>query len=73
MEHLIKINDRSKAGKAFLEIARQLAETTKAVSFVNGGEDDDNFLALSESSLAKDWLSPEDDVWDDWLKERRKA
>ena len=30
------------------------------------------FAALSETSLAKEWLSPEDDVWDEWYKTKKK-
>lgn len=45
MEHLIKINDRSKLGKAVLKFLRNLAETTKAVSFV---DEDDEKITLDE-------------------------
>lgn len=30
------------------------------------------FLPLSESSLAKEWLSPEDEVWDEFFKNHFK-
>jgi hypothetical protein len=31
------------------------------------------FAALSESSLAKEWMSDEDKVWDEWYGKRKKG
>jgi len=30
------------------------------------------FVVLSESSLEKEWGSEEDDIWDNWAKEKLK-
>ena len=30
------------------------------------------FVVLSESSLEKEWSSEEDDIWDNWAKEKLK-
>jgi hypothetical protein len=30
------------------------------------------FATISESSLAKEWLSEEDNVWDEWYGKRKK-
>ena len=30
------------------------------------------FAALSESSLAKEWMSEEDKVWDEWYGKKKK-
>lgn len=79
MEHIIKIkiNDRSKVGKSFLAYLKSLVKRSNDVVVLkekttesNTEEDSLNFAALSESSLAKEWLSLEDDVWDAWLKEK---
>ena len=29
------------------------------------------FAVISESSLAKEWLSKEDNIWDDWYGKKR--
>ena len=31
------------------------------------------FASLSESSLAKEWLSSEDNVWDEWYDKKKKS
>lgn len=31
------------------------------------------FAAISQSALAKEWLSSEDEVWDEWYREMKKS
>ena len=74
----IKINERTKAGKSLLNMALIMSEKysgiiiEKEIPKRKAEYKKENkempFLSLSESSLNKEWLSQEDNIWDSWAE-----
>ena len=55
----------------FLKLARELGVSASVVTDANEEKIEKKLLLMmSESSFAKDWLSKEDDHWDELLKKK---
>ena len=53
-----------------LKLAHEMGVTTSADDALQ--KEDREWLRLSEQSLAKEWLSPEEDIWDNFIKGKLK-
>ncbi len=78
MNQLIVV-PRTSAGLAFLKKLLEQLDSVKEVKTVGDAvgmktskKKSVPFAKLSESSLAKEWLSSEDDVWDEWYDKKKK-
>jgi hypothetical protein len=65
----IIITPKSKKSGLFLKKLLLKLNDVKSIEFVEDKEEVP-FVVLSESSLEKEWTSEEDDIWDDWVKEK---
>jgi hypothetical protein len=70
MQNII-ITTKSKKSVAFLKKLLSKLDDVKNIEIVEEKEEVP-FVVLSESSLAKEWSSDEDDIWDNWAKEKLK-
>jgi ABC-type proline/glycine betaine transport system substrate-binding protein len=70
MQNII-ITTKSKQSVAFLKKLLSKLDDVKNIEIVEEKEEVP-FVVLSESSLAKEWSSEEDDIWDNWAKEKLK-
>ena len=70
MQNII-ITTKSKKSVAFLKKLLSKLDDVKNIEIVEEKEEVP-FVVLSESSLAKEWSSKEDDIWDNWAKEKLK-
>jgi len=70
MQNII-ITTKSKKSVAFLKRLLSKLDDVKNIEIVEEKEEVP-FVVLSESSLAKEWSSEEDDIWDNWAKEKLK-
>jgi len=70
MQNII-ITTKSKQSVAFLKKLLSKLDDVKKIEIVEEKEEVP-FVVLSESSLAKEWDSEEDDIWDNWAKEKLK-
>jgi hypothetical protein len=70
MQNII-ITTKSKKSVAFLKRLLSKLDDVKNIEIVEEKEEVP-FVVLSESSLAKEWSSKEDDIWDNWAKEKLK-
>lgn len=69
--HNIVITPKSKQSVVFLKKLLSKLDDVKSIEIVEDKEEVP-FVVLSESSLEKEWTSEEDDIWDDWAKEKLK-
>lgn len=67
----IKITPKSKQSGIFLKKLLLRLDDVKSIEIVEE-EEEVPFVVLSESSLDKEWKSEEDDIWDNWAKEKLK-
>ena len=67
----IKITPKSKKSGIFLKKLLSKLNDVKSIEIVEEKEEVP-FIFLSESSLDKEWKSKEDDIWDNWAKEKLK-
>ena len=67
----IVITPKSKKSGIFLKKLLLKLNDVKSIEIVEENEEVP-FVILSESSLEKEWKSEEDDIWDDWAKEKLK-
>jgi len=67
----IVITPKSKQSGVFL---KKLLSKLKDVKSIEVFEETEEmpFVVLSESTLEKEWNSEEDNVWDNWAKEKLK-
>lgn len=65
----IIITPKSKKSGIFLKKLLLRLDDVKSIEFVEDKEEVP-FVVLSESSLDKEWQSEEDNIWDDWAKEK---
>ncbi|HEY5510358.1 MAG TPA: hypothetical protein VIK10_04945 [Prolixibacteraceae bacterium] len=70
MQNII-ITTKSKQSVAFLKKLLSKLDDVKNIEIVEE-KGEVPFVVLSESSLAKEWSSEEDDIWDNWAKEKLK-
>lgn len=68
----IVITPKSKQSIGFLKKLLSKLKDVKSIEIVEAKEEVP-FVALSESSLEKEWSSAEDDIWDNWAKEKLKT
>ena len=75
MKNLIVV-PRNLSEFAFLKKLLEQLESVKEVKIQTTEKTSEQkaipFAKLSESSLAKEWLSKEDNVWDEWYEEKKK-
>lgn len=67
----IVITPKSKQSGIFLKKLLLRLDDVKSIEIVEEKEEVP-FVVLSESSLEKEWKSEEDDIWDNWAKEKLK-
>jgi len=67
----IIITPKSKKSGIFLKKLLLRLDDVKSIELVEDKEEVP-FVVLSESSLEKEWKSEEDNIWDDWAKEKLK-
>ena len=67
----IVITPKSKQSMGFLKKLLSKLKDVKSIEIVEAKEEVP-FVVLSESSLEKEWKSEEDDIWDNWAKEKLK-
>jgi len=67
----IVITPKSKQSVVFLKKLLSKLNDVKSIEIIEK-EEEVPFVVLSESSLEKEWSSKEDDIWDDWAKEKLK-
>jgi hypothetical protein len=67
----IVITPRSKQSLVFLKKLLSKLNDVKSIEVIEEKEEVP-FVALSKSSLEKDWSSEEDNIWDNWAKEKLK-
>ena len=67
----IVITPKSKKSGIFLKKLLLKLNDVKSIEIVEEKEEVP-FVVLSESSLEKEWNSEEDDIWDNWAKEKLK-
>ena len=67
----IIITPKSKKSGIFLKNLLLRLDDVKSIELVEDKEEVP-FVVLSESSLEKEWTSQEDNIWDDWAKEKLK-
>lgn len=67
----IIITPKSKRSGLFLKKLLSKLDDVKSIEIIEDKEEV-SFVALSESSLKKEWNSEEDNIWDNWAKEKLK-
>ena len=67
----IIVTPKSKKSGIFLKKLLLRLDDVKSIELVEDKEEVP-FVFLSESSLGKEWKSEEDNIWDDWAKEKLK-
>lgn len=67
----IVITPKSKRSVGFLKKLLSKLDDVKSIEIVEEKEEVP-FAVLSESSLEKEWNSEEDEIWDNWAKEKLK-
>jgi hypothetical protein len=67
----IVIKPKNKQSVVFLKKLLSKLNDVKSIEVVDEKEELP-FVVLSESSLEKDWGSEEDNIWDNWAKEKLK-
>ena len=67
----IVITPKSKQSGVFLRKLLSKLKDVKSIEVVEEKEEMP-FVVLSESSLEKEWNSEEDNIWDNWAKEKLK-
>ena len=67
----IVITPRNKQSVVFLKKLLSKLNDVKSIEVIEEREEIP-FVVLSESSLEKEWGSEEDDIWDNWAKEKLK-
>ena len=67
----IIVTPKSKKSGIFLKKLLLRLDDVKSIELVEDKEEVP-FVVLSESSLGKEWNSEEDNIWDDWAKEKLK-
>ena len=67
----IVITPKSKQSGIFLKKLLLRLNDVKSIEIVEEKEEVP-FVVLSESSLKKEWNSEEDNIWDNWAKEKLK-
>jgi hypothetical protein len=67
----IIVTPKSKQSGIFLKKLLLRLNDVKSIEIVDE-EEEVPFVVLSESSLEKEWQSPEDEIWDNWAKEKLK-
>ncbi len=70
MQNII-ITPKSNRSVGFLKKLLSKLNDVKSIEIVEEKEEVP-FVVLSESSLEKEWSSKEDDIWDNWAKEKLK-
>ena len=68
----IVITPKSKRSVVFLKKLLSNLNDVKSIEIVEEKKEVP-FVVLSESSLEKEWSSKEDDIWDNWAKEKLKT
>lgn len=68
----IIITPKSKKSGAFLKKLLLRLDDVKSIELVEDKEEVP-FVTLSESSLEKEWNCEEDNIWDDWAKDKLKS
>jgi hypothetical protein len=63
------VTPKSKKSGMFLKKLLSRLDDVKSIELVED-KAEVPFVVLSESSLEKEWNSEEDNVWDDWAKEK---
>jgi hypothetical protein len=69
--HSIIITPKSKKSGLFLQKLLSKLNDVKHIEIIEDKEEKP-FVVLSESTLAKEWDSEEDGVWDSWAEEKLK-
>jgi hypothetical protein len=67
----IIVTPKSKKSGIFLKKLLLRLDDVESIELVEDKEEVP-FVVLSESSLEKEWNSEEDNIWDDWAKEKLK-
>ncbi len=67
----IVITPKSRQSGVFLKKLLSKLSDVKSIEIVEEKEEVP-FVVLSESSLEKEWTSEEDDIWDEWAKQKLK-
>ena len=67
----IVITPKSKRSGIFLKKLLSKLNDVRSIEVVEEKEEMP-FVILSESSLEKEWSSEEDNIWDNWAKEKLK-
>ena len=67
----IVITPKNKQSVVFLKKLLSKLNDVKDIEVIEKNEEVP-FVALTESSLEKDWESDEDNIWDNWAKEKLK-
>jgi acetolactate synthase regulatory subunit len=67
----IVITPKSRKSGVFLKKLLSKLSDVKSIEIVEEKEEVP-FVVLSESSLEKEWASEEDDIWDEWAKQKLK-
>ena len=67
----IVITPKNKQSVVFLKKLLSKLNDVKDIEVIEKNEGVP-FVALTESSLEKDWESDEDNIWDNWAKEKLK-
>ncbi len=67
----IVITPKNKQSVVFLKKLLSKLNDVKGIEIVEENEEVP-FVVLAESSLEKDWESDEDNIWDNWAKEKLK-
>jgi hypothetical protein len=67
----IVITPKSRQSGVFLKKLLSQLSDVKSIEIVEEKEEVP-FVVLSESSLEKEWTSEEDDIWDEWAKQKLK-
>jgi hypothetical protein len=65
----IVITPKSKQSVVFLKKLLSNLKDVKSIEIVDENKEVP-FVVLTESSLEKEWCSEEDDIWDNWAKEK---
>lgn len=67
----IVITPKNKQSGVFLNKLLSKLNDVKSIEVVEEKKEVP-FVVLSESSLEKEWASEDDDIWDNWAKEKLK-
>lgn len=52
-----------------IKVAHEMGVSTSADDVLLS-KDEEGWMLLAEQTLARDWLCPEEDVWDDFIKSK---